>query len=178
MLPLKTIFRIGISLDQSCWGLCDILEGYSAPLFISALMRVPETWEEKQFVNMFGTANKSINTPESCESWQWLTLIINNNNDINPDVNGTYLDSHLKYYHQLNDCLYLFEGFNRAIHSLSSWILLLKSSSTSQFSLHKGGLKLYYHSSVQRDHLVNSRSICSEDVFSSHWLTSEGRRKR
>lgn len=53
-------------------------------------------------------------------------------------MNGTYLGSLFKYYNQLNDCLYLYKSFNRAIHSLSSWILLPKSSSTSQFSLNKG----------------------------------------
>lgn len=107
-------------------------------------MNVSEIWEENQFVNAFGTANNSINTPENCEWRLWLIIIIDNNNYINADVNGTYLGSFLKYYHLLNDCLYLCEGFNRAVHSLSTWILLLKSSSISQFSLHRWGLKLCF----------------------------------
>lgn len=108
------------------------------------------------------------NSQQLCQHTKlWIMIMTNNNNnDINPDVNGTYLGSFLKYYHQLNDWLYLCEGFNTDIHSLCTWILLLKSFYTYLFSLNKGGLKLYYHS-VQRVYLVISRSICSEAAFHS-----------
>lgn len=106
------------------------------------------------------------NSQQLCQHTKlWIMIMTNNNNnDINLDVNGTYLGSFLKYYHQLNDYIYLCERFNMDIHSLCTWILLIKSLYTYLFSLHKGGLKLYYHSE-QRVYSVISRSICSEAAF-------------